>query len=116
MDLHWTVTVVLGTGDGATVVVGVTAMTHVPEAQGNFISGPACSTIVCAVVSGSTIPLICSVCPNASPTKMHPAAITNEKIFAFMLPLNRETQCGCKLSLVRLLGEWFGSSRNDSLL
>ncbi len=47
---------------------------------------------------------------------MDPATTAYSKIFAFMLPLNRETQCGCKLSLVRLLGEWFASSHSDSLL
>jgi hypothetical protein len=50
------------------------------------------------------------------PPNMHPPTAAHRKIFAFMLPLNRETQCGCKLSLVRLLGEWFVSSHSDSLL
>jgi hypothetical protein len=47
---------------------------------------------------------------------MDPATTAYSKIFAFMLPLNRETQCGCKLCLVGLLGEWFANSHSDSLL
>jgi hypothetical protein len=39
------------------------------------------------------------------PPNMHPAAIAHVKVFAFMLPLKRQIQRGCKLSLVESLGE-----------
>jgi hypothetical protein len=96
-DLHVTVTVVPGAGAGVTVVVGVTAMTHVPEAQGHFISGPDCSTIALAFVAGSTVPLIWSVCPNATAPSMHPTTTAYSEIVVFMPPLNSQRQHDCKL-------------------
>jgi hypothetical protein len=105
MDLHWTVTVIPGEGDGVTVVVGVRLMIHVPDAQGNFISDPDCTTIVLAFIAGSTVPLIWSVCPNATAPNKLPATTANSKILVFMLPLNRENQHSCKFLLVRSLGE-----------
>jgi len=57
-----------------------------------------------------------SDCPNTMPLNTQPPSAAHLKIFAFMLPLNRETQCGCKLCLVCLLEESFASSHSDSLL
>jgi hypothetical protein len=46
------------------------------------------------------------------PPNMQPLTAAHVKIFAFMLPLNRETQGVCKLCLVRLLGKCFVGSRS----
>jgi hypothetical protein len=100
MDLHVTVTVLPGAGEGVTVVVGVMLMTHVPDPQGNNISGPDRSSIRLSFVDELTMPLIWSVCPNAIPPNMHPATTAHIKIFTFMPPLNSQRLHYCKLLLV----------------
>jgi hypothetical protein len=104
--LHSTVTVLPGdTVPLITfVVVAVRLILHVPDAQGNNISDPHCSTIWLLSVDGATVPVIWSVCPSAVLPQIHPAMSAPVKIFVFMSPLNSQRQHDCKLLLGRSLG------------
>jgi len=82
----------------------VTLMTHVPDPQGNNISGPDRSSICLSFVDELTTPLIWSVCPSAMLPNMHPATTAHINIFTFMPPLNSQSQNDCKLLLGRSLG------------
>jgi hypothetical protein len=54
----------------------------------------------CLLSHEHTVPAMVSVCPNAIPPNMHPAATAHVKIFTFMLPLNYQRQPDCKLLLL----------------